>query len=68
MFANGMQVGSVTSAGYGHRIQKNIAYAYVEPQSSSVDTRLTVGILGDQYDAIVVSSVQYDPENQKMRA
>ena len=34
VFADDQQVGSVTSAGYGHRVAKNIAYAYVNPDCS----------------------------------
>ncbi len=68
VFAGEQQVGSVTSAGYGHRVRKNIAYAYIEPQCAPIGTRLRLGILGDQYDAVVVEPVLYDPENQLVRA
>ena len=62
------QVGSVTSGGYGHRVGKNIAYAYVDPGQSSTGTALSVGILGDRYDAVVVDPVLYDPDNELPRS
>ncbi|MFZ9038029.1 MAG: FAD-dependent oxidoreductase [Gammaproteobacteria bacterium] len=68
VYADGQQVGSVTSAGYGHRVKQSIAYAYVEPQSAAIGTPLTIGILGEQYPAEVVSPILYDPENERMRA
>jgi dimethylglycine dehydrogenase len=68
VYADGQQVGSVTSAGYGHRVKQSIAYAYVEPQSAAIGTPLTIGILGEQYPAEVVSPIFYDPENERMRA
>ncbi len=68
VFAGEQQVGSVTSAGYGHRVAKNIAYAYLDPDMAAVGTRLNLGILGDRYDAIVVDPVLYDPENKLVRA
>ncbi len=68
VFAGKLQVGSVTSAGFGHRVAKNIAYAYVDPQQAAIGTRLSLGILGDQYDALVVDPVLYDPENHLVRA
>ena len=68
VFAGEQQVGSVTSAGYGHRVAKNIAYAYVNPDQAPVGTRLSLGILGDRYDAIVVEPVLYDPDNHLVRA
>ena len=67
VFADAQQVGSVTSAGYGHRVAKNIAYAYVNPDQAEIGTRLSIGILGEKYDAIVVEPILYDPENQLVR-
>jgi dimethylglycine dehydrogenase len=68
VFAGEQQVGSVTSAGYGHRVQRNIAYAYVNPDIANVGTELELGILGDKYAAVVVEPILYDPENQRVRA
>jgi len=68
VFAGDRQVGSVTSAGYGHRVQQNIAYAYVDPQSAAVGTGLELGILGERYAAVVVEPILYDPDNRLVRA
>jgi dimethylglycine dehydrogenase len=68
VFANGKQVGSVTSAGYGHRVGANIAYAYVEPDCAEIGTRLSLGILGERYDAEVVQPVLYDAGNRLPRS
>ncbi len=68
VFSGEQQVGSVTSAGYGHRVQRNIAYAYVDPPCTSVGTPLKIGILGEKYPAIVVEPILYDPENRLVRA
>jgi dimethylglycine dehydrogenase len=68
VFAGAHQVGSVTSAGYGHRVGKNIAYAYVEPTSAEIGTALSIGILGERYPAEVVAPILYDPENRIPRA
>ena len=68
VFAGSRQVGSVTSAGYGHRVQKNIAYAYIDPEQAIIGNRLSLGILGDSYDAAVVEPILYDPDNHLVRA
>ena len=68
VFAGEQQVGSITSAGYGHRVQKNIAYAYVDPDKAEVGTGLELGLLGDRYTAVVVAPVLYDPENLRVKA
>jgi len=68
VFAGEQQVGSVTSGGYGHRVAKNIAYAYVGPEAAEVGTRLSLGILGEKYAAVVVDPVLYDPENRLVQS
>ena len=68
VFAGGRQVGSVTSAGYGHRVRRNIAYAYVEPEQAEPGNALEIGILGERYPAEVVSPIMYDPENRLPRS
>jgi dimethylglycine dehydrogenase len=68
VFADGQQVGSVTSAGYGHRVAKNIAYAYVDPDAAAIGTALELGILGERYAATVVDRVLYDPQHRLPRS
>jgi dimethylglycine dehydrogenase len=68
VFVDRRQVGSVTSAGYGQRVGRNIAYAYVEPGCAEIGTRLSLGILGERYHAEVVQPVLYDPQNQLPRS
>lgn len=63
VFQGDTQVGSVTSAGYGHRVQKNLAYAYLAPACAASGTSLEVGILGARYAATVVAQCLYDPQN-----
>jgi len=67
IFAGEKQVGSVTSGGYGFRVQQNIAFGFVNPDVSHPGTQLRVGVLGNLYDATVVDPVQYDPDNLKVR-
>ena len=68
VLVDGEQVGSVTSAGYGHRVGRNIAYAYIDPACAQIGTRLSLGILGERYDAEVVQPVLYDAENRLPRS
>ena len=67
VYLDGQQVGSVTSGGYGHRVQKNIAYAYVATGASERNTKLEVGILGERFSAKVCAASLYDPENLRSR-
>ena len=61
-------IGSVTSGGYGHRVQKNIAYAFVAPELAAVGTELEIGILGERYPAVVCEECLYDAEYALVRS
>ncbi len=68
VFHNGQQVGVVSSAGFGHRTDKNLAYAYVDPRVAHEGQALTVQIVGEDCAAVVVPRCLYDPENQLVRS
>ncbi len=66
-------IGTVTSGAYGHRVNKNIAFAFVEPEFASIDpvsseTKLSIEILGQHYPAEVSEHCLYDPENALVRS
>jgi dimethylglycine dehydrogenase len=61
-------IGSITSGGYGHRVQKNIALAFIEPAFTNIGTTLEVQILGEKYLAQITDFGLYDPENKRVRA
>ena len=60
-------MGTITSGVYGHRVNKNIAYAFVESELSSIGTELKIEILGKKYPAVVTQTCLYDPENNLVR-
>lgn len=64
----GAHIGSVTIGGHGFRIDKNIAFPYLDPQYAELDARLSVGFIAHQYMAIIVVTVLYDPENKLVRS
>ncbi|MEM7407125.1 MAG: FAD-dependent oxidoreductase [Pseudomonadota bacterium] len=68
VFGNNAQVGSVSSGGYGHRVEKNIAYAFVDPDHAEPGTALSLGILGERYPATVVAGALYDPGFKRVRS
>ena len=68
VYAAGRHVGSVTSGGYGHRVGRNIAFAFVAPECAADGTSLEIGILGERYPATVVPPCQYDPDNRLARS
>ncbi|MEM7376702.1 MAG: aminomethyltransferase family protein, partial [Pseudomonadota bacterium] len=61
-------VGSITSGGYGYRVDQSIAMAYVDPPVAVEGTALTVDVIGEARSATVVPSCRFDPDNQRVRA
>ena len=55
-------VGTVTSAGWGHRTNQNIAYAFVDPDCAQPGQVLSVDVFGSPVAARVVEPGLYDPE------
>jgi dimethylglycine dehydrogenase len=60
-------VGLVTSGGYGYRIQKSIALAYVRADLAVEGTTLEVEVLGERRRAVVGREPLYDPANARLR-
>jgi dimethylglycine dehydrogenase len=65
---DGKFIGTVTSAAWGHRVSKNLAMAFVDPEFQEVGSRFEVQMLGTKFPATVVPECQYDPENKRMRS
>ena len=61
-------VGLVTSGGYGYRLKRSIALAYVRRDLTTPGTPLEVEILGERCRAIVAREPLYDPDNLRLRA
>jgi 4-methylaminobutanoate oxidase (formaldehyde-forming) len=60
------RVGRITSGGYGHRVDKSIAYAYV-PRDIAVGGRVEVGVFGRWVEAEVAREPLYDPDNERVK-
>ena len=52
-------IGTVTSGGWGHRVGRNLAYAFVEPDFAEKGTVTTIDMLGQQTPATVIPSGPY---------
>jgi dimethylglycine dehydrogenase len=60
-------IGTVTSAAWGHRVAKNLAMAFVEPDYAEVGTGFEVLVLGKRHAARVCAPCLYDPDNERVR-
>ena len=63
----GRVVGAVTSGGYGHRVRRSIALAYVPAALAGETHGFAVEILGDRCGAVRAGQPLYDPSGSRMR-
>jgi dimethylglycine dehydrogenase len=68
VFRHGERIGIVSSGGFGHRIGRSIALAFLRPESTEPGTQLEVEILGERFPAIVAEEPIYDPSNTRLKA
>ena len=66
--SGGKVVGTVTSASWGHRVNKNLAMGFVDPSCASIGCNLLVEVIGEPVPAQVCEPCRYDPENNRVRS
>jgi 4-methylaminobutanoate oxidase (formaldehyde-forming) len=60
--------GRVTSGGYGSRVRRSIALAYVPAAHATAGTQAEVEVFGEWVPAEVVEGALYDPDGERIRA
>lgn len=60
-------VGSITSAAYGHAVERMLAIAFLKDDVREAGTAVTVSLLGDAIAAKVLPRAPHDPENERLR-
>ncbi len=68
IWLNNQVVGRVSTGGWGHRIQKSLAFGFVRADLAEPGTRMEVEILEERRPAAMVKTPCYDPENTRVRA
>ena len=65
---DGEFVGYVTSAAYGHNVQKSLALAYIEHEAFETGAAFSVPILGQSQAARALTEAPVDPRGSRMRS
>ncbi|MFD0982730.1 GcvT family protein [Tropicimonas aquimaris] len=65
---DGRVVGTITSAAYGHRVDLNLALAFVEPGHAEIGSVTQVDLCGRLAAAEVIPPSPYDPAFSRMRS
>jgi len=68
IYLDGRVIGRATSGGYGHRIQKSLVLAMINPSNIKIGLKVKIDILGKKFDASIIEESPYDPENEKLKA
>ena len=68
IYLDGRVIGRATSGGYGHRIQKSLVLAMINPSNIKIGLKVKIDILGNKFDASIIEESPYDPENEKLKA
>ena len=62
IYSSGRQIGSISSIGFGHRVNKLLAFGYVSPDITT-ESRLEVRIMNEMRIASFLDKPPYDPQN-----
>ena len=68
IYLDGRVIGRATSGGYGHRIQKSLVLAMINPSNIKIGLKVKIDILGNKFDASIIEESPYGPENEKLKA
>jgi dimethylglycine dehydrogenase len=60
-------VGVTTSGGYGHAVEKSLAFAYVPPDMTAPGTEFDILIFTERRKARVLADAAWDPANERLR-
>jgi dimethylglycine dehydrogenase len=61
-------IGVATSGSFGHRVDKSLAFACVDPKFAAPGSVFDLSIQGERRRAIVLEQAAFDPGNSRMRA
>ena len=61
VYKDGKAIGTVTSGAWGHRTEKNLAYAFVSPEFSTTGSKMDIDIIGHMTPAQIIATSPYDP-------
>ena len=57
-----------TSGGYGYKVDKSLAMAFVEPEFSKPGIELKTHIVGKEKSCVVLGNSPWDPDGFRMRS
>ena len=67
IYQGGEIVGLTTSGGFGHAVNKSLAFAYVDPKLAAPGTAFEVLVFAERRKARIIPESAWDPENARLK-
>ena len=67
IYYDNQRVALTTSGGYGFRVKKSLAFAYVKPETAKIGNEFTIDIQGNKIKATIIKEPAFDPENLRLK-
>ena len=67
IYQGGKIVGLTTSGGFGHAVNKSLAFAYVDPKLAAPGTAFEVLVFAERRKARIIPESAWDPENARLK-
>jgi len=65
---DGTPIGQVSSGAYGYFVEQSLAMGYVKAGTAKAGDKVTVAILGQPHDAVLLPHPPFDPEGKRLRS
>jgi len=68
VFYNNKRVGLTTSGGYGFRVNKSLAFAYIDVSLDKIGNEFQIDIQGKKINAKIIQEPAFDPLNERLKS
>lgn len=68
IYFNDKIVGLTTSGGYGYRINKSLAFGYVDTKLAEMGNEFLIDIQGEKIKAVVIDEPAFDSNNDRLKS
>ena len=68
IYFNDKIVGLTTSGGFGYRVNKSLAFGYVDTKLAEPGKEFLIDIQGEKIKAIVIDEPAFDSDNDRLKS
>ena len=68
IYLNDKLIGLTTSGGFGYRVNKSLAFGYVDTKHAKIGQEFLVDIQGEKIKAVVIDEPAFDKNNDRLKS